>query len=138
MLDECATYLSMPEGASTSLLESTLRSAVLKVQSYADRAIVATTMRLRATPTAGRISLYQGGGTIVSVTDALGNALSYEQPAPDIVNVGISDEVVVTYTTTPEAGNVDALKLVIYRYATALYDGETTDTLGAILNEALC
>lgn len=138
MLSECATYLSMPEGVNTSLLESTLRAAVLKVQSYADRAIVATTFRLRATPIAGRVSLYQGGGKVASVTDAIGNALDYDQPAPDIINAGYSGDVVVTYTTEPAEGNVDALKLVVYRYTTALYDGETPDTLGVILNEALC
>lgn len=130
-------YASVPDDGRDAMLDSMLRSALLRVQEYADRAIVGTNLRLTAkVPDDGIIVLYEGGGDVTSVTDANGQEVAYDPlPGHRIQVAAPGAEVVILYTTSPLEGDTEYLMPAVYRYATALYDGEDQKTLDSILAE---
>jgi|GEM_PF-3227108 len=137
LLEQFKQYASVPDDSRDALLESLLRSSILLVQEFADKAIVPTTIRqtARVPEGSGIIRLYQGGGDILSVT-VNGEDASFDPLPGGRVQLYVrSGEAQVTYTTVPE----DLTKILptVFRYATALYDGEEGDTLKKILMEAL-
>ena len=139
LLGELKQYASVPDTSRDAMLAEIVKAAALRVQEYADVAFIAVQLQLTATPSGGRVKLYEGGGEISSVTSArTGASLDYER-AGDVLTVYGTDSgpVVVTYTTDPSEGEQVRLKPVVLRYATAVYDGAETDELNAILNEAL-
>ena len=132
-------YASVADDNLDGMLKDLLRQAVLKVQEFADAAIVATKFKLEARAgRIGRILLYQGGGTVESVTEMDGiTDVDYTTIGKNVVCVPTIDAVLITYTTNPIAGEVARLTPTVYRYASALYDGAATDELNRILNEVL-
>lgn len=138
MLEGFKQYASVPDGTRDALLRSLLRQAVRRVQEYADKALVRTRLQLEAEPGQDRVvRLYMGGGEVVSVTRPGVGALDFEVLSRDKVKVPGRGAVVVEYVTEPVLEDVEVCTPTVYRYATALYDGETTETLNAILNEVL-
>lgn len=140
MLSGFKAYASISDDNLDAMLTDLLTQAVLKVQEFADTAIVATQLKLTATPGArsGRVLLYQGGGTVASVTAEDGTtSVDYTAIAANVLEVAVRTPVVVSYTTVPLAGEVARLAPTVYRYASALYDGAATDELNRILNEVL-
>ena len=138
-LTELKQYASVPDGTRDAMLSSLLRTAVLRVQEYADRALVKTRLRLTTVipDNSGRVRLYEGGGQIESITAEDGTELRYD-PLPGCwiqlySRGGIAR---ITYVTSPLEGDVTRNKVVALRYATALYDGEELSVLNSILAEA--
>ena len=140
-LEEFRQYASVPDHSRDALLRSLLEAAVLKVQEFADRALVKCTVRQTArVPESGVFQLYLGGGevTSVSVPSSAWEA-SYVALAGDRLRIsptGLDAEVV--FKAAPTASDLVKLKPTVFRYGTALYDGEDTDVLNRILLECLC
>ena len=140
-MEEFRQYASVPDHSRDALLRSLLAGAVLKVQEFADRALVECTVRqIARVPENGRFQLFLGGGEVESVNvPSSGWETSYEALAGDILRIsptGLDAEVV--FKVTPKEVDLARLKPVLFRYATALYDGEDTDVLNRILLECLC
>lgn len=132
-LETFKQYASVAEGAQDMLLKSLLTRAVLRVQEYADRSIVACTIRLHEDEAYYGVRLYQTVDTIKSVTDGKGGEPYWY--IEDKVLFTKADAVVVEYATEPHPAAVEELLPVVYQYATALYDMEDTATLAKILKQ---
>lgn len=141
LLTEFRQYASIPDSDTrTANLAAFLSAAIQRVQEYADSAFAECACRLeRTVPESRHVRLYLGGGTITAVTDIEGAAVPYARLSSSIIKVQAvtASDVIVTYTTTPDAVNVARLNATVLRYATALYDGAPQEELGAILNEVL-
>lgn len=141
LLTEFRQYASIPDSDTrTDNLETFLRSAILRVQAYADKAFAPCACTLeRTVPDGRRVRLYLGGGTVTGVSDSDGAAVEYARMASDVIKVQATpgSVVTVTYGVTPADGTAAHLKATVLRYATALYDGAPQEELGAILNEVL-
>lgn len=126
-------YASVADESQDALLESLLLRSVLRVQEMADRTILGCRFRLAENEVEdGVIRLYQSVKSIDRVTDGEGNEIRYTR-ANRTLSCGVVDAVVVEYTTEATAGNVDELLPIVYQYAIALYDGQDSRTLAAIL-----
>ena len=136
-LEAFKQYASVPDDGRDAVLESLLRSAILRVQEYADRAIVRTDLRMTTEcPDNGIVRLYEGGGEILSVTDEWGEEVEYNPLPGHRVQLFAPGAIVeIGYRTDPLAGDVENLMPSVYRYATALYDGEDQKVLDSILAE---
>lgn len=127
------SFASVADGTQDALLESLLLRAVLRVQEMADRTILSCRFRLQEDEVQdGIVRLYQTIKTIDKVMDAQGNEVRWTR-ANKTLSCGMVDNVVVEYTTEATEGNVCNLMPVVYQYATALYDGQDSRTLAAIL-----
>lgn len=140
-LEEFKQYASVPDHSRDALLRSLLQTAVMKVQEFADRALLRCTVRQTArVPESGRFPLFLGGGEVSSVrVPSSAWTASYDAIADGVLRVsptGLDAEVV--FSTAPKVSDIARLKPTVFRYATALYDGEDTDTLNRILLECLC
>lgn len=140
-LEEFKQYASVPDHSRDALLQSLLRTAILKVQEFADRALVRCTVRQTArVPESGVFELFLGGGEVVSVSVPL-SGWETSWRAMDgrrlrISPTGLDAEVV--FRAEPKVADLVKLKPTVFRYGTALYDGEDTDVLNRILLECLC
>ena len=139
MLGQVKQYASVADENRDGMLTALVQAAVLRVQEFADTALVATRLELTATPDAGgRVKLYEGGGAVESVqTEDGSQAVPFSALGAEAISVQTRGAVRVVYVTAPDEGEQIRLRPVVYRYATALYDGLGTDELNAILNEAL-
>ena len=140
-LEEFRQYASVPDHSRDALLRALLKTAVLKVQEFADRALVRCTVRQTArVPENGVFELYLGGGEVDTV-DVPSSGWETSWRALDgrrlrISPTGLDAEVV--FRTEPRPADLVKLKPTVFRYGTALYDGEDTDVLNRILLECLC
>ena len=133
-------YASVPDSSQTALHGYLLKSAVLKVQEYMDRDLLTCTVKQYSpVPESGQIRLFLGGGTVSSVKDGeTGADVEYSTISGGCVKVaGRGRNVVVTFTTSPAGSDWDKAAATVFRYATALFDGEDAGVLGSILNEVL-
>lgn len=133
-------YASISHDGLDALLLSTLSAAILRVQEYADRALIECRVRQTATSdSAGKIRLYLGGGKDVSVTSADGAATVQEvRNSGDSVWISPRGaDACVEFTTAPSGAWREQARMTVYRYATAVYDGESPDVCNSILNEVL-
>lgn len=140
MLTDFKTYASIPDDSQDTYLLKLLRNAVLKVQEYADRAIVECTLRvtLRVPAATGIVKLYMGGGNIASCTDDSGNSVGYDPLPGGRISTFVRDATVtVQYTTVPSEADRTALLQTVLRYATADYDGAETAELNRIMTEGV-
>ena len=140
-LEEFKQYSSVPDHSRDALLLALLKSAVLKVQEFADRALVRCTVRQTAqVPESGQFQLFLGGGEVSSVdVPSSGWETSWKALAADRLRIsptGLDAEVV--FRAEPKVADLVKLKPTVFRYGTALYDGEDTDVLNRILLECLC
>lgn len=139
MLEDLKQYASIPDGSRDAMLQRILRNASLRVQEYADRPFLETKLRVTVGVPEGTgiVRLYMGGGDIESCVDAAGEHVPNDPLADGRLQVfrrGVA--VTVTYTTRPTEGDREALYHTVLRYATADYDGATTEELNNILSEA--
>ena len=144
-LEQFKQYASVPDNSRDALLASLLKAAVIAVQEFADTALAACTLReTAAVPASGIVRLYMGGGDITSCVDDDGEAVSFDPLPGGRVQVFVRERsVAVTYQTVPNEGDQERLLPTVFRYATALYDGQGADAnvkqnvLKPILMEAL-
>jgi len=138
-LEQFKQYASVPDDSRDALLHQLLRSAVLRVQEFADTALATCTYRETvAVPANGVVRLYMGGGELVSVEAQDGTEARYDPLPGGRLQMFFRDrEAVITYTTQPEEGDRERLLPTVFRYATALYDGEEASVLNSILREAV-
>lgn len=131
-LDGFKAYAAVADNSQDMLLISMLTRAMLRVQEMADRSLLSCTFRLTDDETDGLVRLYQSVKDIVSVKDGEGNAITYTK-ASRTLSVGHASSVVVEYTTQANEGAIKELLPVVYQYAAALYDGQDSKALAAIL-----
>ena len=140
-LEPFKQYASVSDDGRDALLLTLLRSAILRVQEYADRALFRCRVRQTCRPDAetGQIRLYLGGGEDLSVTyDYDGSEVPYVRNTANLITVQARGSVIsVEYTTRTSDSWRDQARPTVFRYATALYDGEPLETLNSILNEVL-
>ena len=139
LLEEFKQYASMPDGSRDAVLRGLLQSAILRVQEYGDMALLECTAKQVAEvpEDSGVIRLYLGGGDVESLkTTNGGNNVAYDPLPGGKLNVFVRGcEVEVVFRAKPEAGELERAKATVLRYATALYDGESTIVLNSILSE---
>lgn len=128
-------YASVPDNSRDALLTVLLRSAMKAVQEAADKSLLPCTLELVVSEREDNdfVKLYQTPDEILSVTDGAGNALDFKRDSNFIRCFMFTPTVIVRYKTQPVLRDAEALLSVVFQYATALYDGESTDTLNKIL-----
>ena len=138
-LEQFKQYASVPDDSRDALLASLLKAAVIAVQEFADTALAACTYRVTApVPASGVVRLYMGGGDIVGLEDENGEQVRFDPLPGGLVQTFIRKGTVkVTYETVPNEGDRERLLPTVFRYGTALYDGEDPDVLKRILMETL-
>ena len=138
-LEQFKQYASVPDDSRDALLAGLLKSAVLKVQEFADTALAVCTYRVTAAvPASGVVRLHMGGGDIVGLEDENGEQVRFDPlPGGRVQTFIRTGTVKVTYETVPNDGDRDRYLPTVFRYGTALYDGEDADTLKKILMETL-
>lgn len=136
-LEQFKQYASVPDDSRDALLGSMLKSAVLKVQEFADVALATCECRqTQGVPASGIIRLYLGGGDVVELKDQYGNDVPFDPLPGGRLQLFTRDcTVSVTFKTSPNAAELERLTSTVFRYATALYDGEDAGVLREILNE---
>lgn len=127
-------YASVSDEVQKEILSECLVRAMDMVQRYADKALLPGKWRIVASDYRGEIKVYMGG-KVEYVSDRHGMTVSYQQFG-NTVYVG-GDYAEVVFTTEVEPAEYDVLLPVVLKYATALYDGEDSKELNAILKEAL-
>ena len=138
-LEQFKQYASVPDDSRDALLASLLKAAVVKVQEFADTALAACTYRVTAAvPASGVVRLYMGGGDVTGCVDADGDFVRFDPlPGARVQTFLRTGYVSITYQTAPNEGDRERLLPTVFRYGTALYDGEESDVLNQILKEAL-
>ena len=136
-LEQFKQYASVPDDSRDALLNSLLKAAVLKVQEFADTPIATCTYRVTAAvPASGVVRLYMGGGDIVGLEDWDGESVRFDPLPGGKVQLFVRTGIVrITYETVPNDGDRERLLPTVFRYATALYDGEEQPVLNRILCE---
>lgn len=126
-------------GAETdSFLLSILKRAMMAVQDWEDRTLLAGTATIVAS---GRenggdpVLLYGTPDEVESVTGADGNALEYSLVGRFLLPSYRAASLTITYTTAPVDADLADLMPKVYRYGAALYDGEGSPALAKILQE---
>jgi hypothetical protein len=138
-LEQFKQYASVPDDSRDALLASLLKTAVLKVQESANVAIASCTYQVTAAvPASGIVRLYMGGGDITECVDADGDFVRFDPlPGARVQTFLRNGYVKVTYQTVPNEGDRERLLPTVFRYGTALYDGEDPKVLNMILMEVL-
>lgn len=140
LLEQFKQYASVPDDSRDALLVSLLRTALLRVQEGADRALLPCTVRQTSVAPidSGKIRLYLGGGTVLSIRGDWREDIPFDPlPGPYVQTYVRGKVVEVTFQTDPTDTARTELLPSVFRYATALYDGEDAPVLGSILNEVL-
>ena len=127
-------------GAETdAFLLSILKRAMMAVQDWEDRTLLAGTATIVATgredDPAEPVLLYGTPDEVESVTGADGNALEYSLVGRFLLPSYRAASLTITYTTAPADADLADLMPKVYRYGAALYDGEGSPVLAKILQE---
>ena len=128
-------YASVPDDTRDALLKILLHTAMKQVQKSADKSLLPGTFEVTCSErdTNDAVRMYQTVSEVLSVTDGNGAALDYTRNGAYVQPNKFTDTVIIRYRTAPVLPDADALLPVVLQYATALYDGESTDTLSSIL-----
>ena len=138
LLEQFKQYASVPDDSRDALLATLLRTAILRVQESADRALIQCTVRQSCVvpEASGIIRLYLGGGDIRSITGAWRQSVPFDPLPGAKVQTFVRGQVVeVTFDTVPNENDRNELMPFVFKYATALYDGEDASVCASILNE---
>ena len=130
-------FASVNAGTDT-LLTSMLTRAMLAVQEWEDVALLGATATLIVSDredTAAPVHLYLTPSTITSVQNGEGDAIAYSLVGKELIPSYRAAAVKVVYSVVPNDADVTNLMPKVFRYATALYDGESSSTLARILQE---
>jgi hypothetical protein len=128
-------YASVPDDAQDAMLEKLLKQAMLKVQEFSDRALLACTLELVISDIAAgeRVKLYQGAAAVVSVEDEEGGNVDYILCPDGLYLRRACKAAKIIYTNSVKEPEADRLLPVVWQYATALYDGAEPQDQAAIL-----
>lgn len=136
-LAEFKEYASVNAGSDT-LLASMLKSAFLAVGEWEDVSLLVCSCRVSVTERECAyepVRLFGTPDEIDSIQDGRGEEMDGTLVGKDVILAGGAESVAVTYTTKVDAGSLSRLLPKVYRYATALYDGEDSQGLNRILTE---
>jgi len=136
-LESFKAFASVNGAATDASLQEMLRRAMAEVQEWEDRTLLETDFSLTVTDRedpAAPVTLYGNPATVTAV-DAAGEAVDGKVLGRQFFPARPACALTITYTATPDASDVADLAAKVYRYATALYDGESPQTLNRILQE---
>lgn len=126
-------FASISDGQD-ALYGSLLKTAMLRVGDWEDKVLLPASMALKVWDYGGgRVTLYRGADTVQSVKDTQGNDLPYEIEGRELTVKASVSAFEIRYSATAGAGDVERFQAKVWRYATALYDGEDAQTCQRIL-----
>lgn len=131
-------YASVADNSRDAVLLALLRTAFGRVQEAADTSLIPSTLEVSVNGGEECISsvrLYQHVSEIEFVHDGAGRDVEYTLDGRMMLLPLCPHSVTIRYKTCVDGASAEQLLPVVMRYATALYDGETTETLNAILHE---
>ena len=140
LLAEFKKYASVPDDSLDTMYSRILRNAALRVQEYADRALLQTRIRvtLPIPAESGIVRLYMGGGNISQCKDDRGDDIRYDPlPGGRLQLFRRGGIATIEYTTAPSESDRLLLSQAVIRYATADNDGAETAELNRILSESV-
>lgn len=127
------SYAAISDDSQDMLLVSLLTRAMLRVQEMANRSLLSCKFHLEDDEVVnGLVRLYQNVKEVEDVRDGAGRNIPYTR-ASRTLSVGSVDSVVVEYTTEANEAAQYELMPIVYQYATALFDGQDSRSLAAIL-----
>ena len=127
-LADFKSYMHITGTANDAALTDVLKQATIRIQEYADVALLPCTIELEGEGEI--IKLYQGPvDEITSVKDLVGGwdvdyVSDYRKTLIEQID---SDAVVITYTTLPTSADTDRLLNYVYEMASAMWDGNTEE-----------
>lgn len=136
-LADFKAFLAANGAESDAFLTAILKRAMLAVQAWDDRALLSGTATLVVS---GRedndpVRLYLTPGTIASVLDGDATPVAYSLAGKALYPARSVRDLVITYAVVPADDDLAALLPKVYRYASALYDGDESGALARILQE---
>lgn len=137
-LAEFKNFASVNVAATDGLLTSMLKSAMLAVGEWEDVSLLVCTCRVSAT---GReyayepVHLFGTPNEVTEMVDGGGYPIEGRLAGRDVILDDPAKNIFVTYTTRVDEGALGRLLPKVYRYALALYDGESSPVLNRILTE---
>lgn len=137
-LVEFKNYASVNTAATDALLLTMLQSAMLDVGEWEDVSLLVCTCRVSSV---GRecpyepVRLFGTPDEVTGMVDGRGDAVEGTLVGKDVILAVPAADLVVTYTTKVDAASLSRLLPKVYRYAVALYDGESSQVLNRILTE---
>ena len=138
-LEAFRNFAAVSGEATDALLLDMLRRAMLAVQEWEDKSLLAaraTLVVLDRDDPAGPVHLFLTPSEVVTVEEPLsGEPLEYSLVGTELIPSWRTRNVRVVYDTAPEKADIDALMPKVYRYAAALYDGDDSAALARILQE---
>ena len=138
-LDMLKQYASVPDSSRDALLKLLLMRAMKTVQDSAGKSLLPCTLLLtvseREREAGNIVKLYHTPDTIVSVKSGKDDDIAFERRGNLLLLDDFADTVIVNYTTRPDPAQADSLFAVVLQYATALYDGASSDELAQILSQ---
>lgn len=127
-------YASISDVSQAMLLKHCLKAAFVAVGDWEDVSLLAGSVRVDETEREDNtpIQLY---GTVDGITSVKSGSESLAYTAVDglVQPAEFRERVSVTYSTKVNTGDLDRCIVKVWRYATALYDGEAETTLANIL-----
>ena len=135
LLEQFKQYASVPDNTRDAMLTKTLKRAMLSVQEYSDVAMLPCRIMLTVLDVkpGERIKLYQGGQSVLSVTDEDGHDVEYVQEGGAIVIRDFHKALMVVYDNKVVLPAAEPLLPVVWQLATAIYDGEDAKVQASIL-----
>ena len=127
-LADFKSYMHITGTANDAALTDVLKQATIRIQEYADVALLPCTIELEGEGEI--IKLYQGPvDEITSVKDLVGGwdvdyVSDYRKTLIEQID---SDAVVITYTTLPTSADTERLLNYVYEMASAMWDGNTEE-----------
>lgn len=138
-LDMLKQYASVPDSSRDALLKMLLTRAMKTVQDTAGKSLLPCTLQLtvseRERTDGNVVKLYHTPDNVISVKSGEGDDVGFRRRANLLLLDSYTDTVIVTYTTRPDPAQADSLFAVVLQYATALYDGASSDELAQILSQ---
>lgn len=136
-LDMLKQYASVPDSSRDALLKLLLTRAMKTVQDAAGKSLLPCTLKLTVSEREfdDAVKLYHTPDRIESVKDGEGNDITFERSGDILLLGSFAETVIVNYTTRPDPTQADSLFAVVLQYATALYDGASSEELAQILSQ---
>lgn len=138
-LEQFKQYASVPDDSRDGVLMKMLKRAMLEVQEFSDIAMLPCRIEMTLTDVrpGDFVKLYQGGKTVVSVTDATDGEqeVGYEQMLNGIFFRTCHQAVTVVYENQVVIPEAEKLQPLCWELATAIYDGEDAKVQGSILKK---
>ena len=133
-------FISANGAETDAFLTSILKRAMMAVQDWEDRTLLAADATINATgreddPGAPVLLYGSPVADTIEVFNAAGEAVAFSLVGRLVVPSYRTAALYIGYTTAPDAADLAYYMPKVYRYAAALYDGDGSADLARILQE---